>query len=48
MDMGHASIEVTFNRYGKLLPGGESEVGRLLAAYPDDSGTSIRRASLVA
>ena len=43
VDMGHASIEITFNRYGKLLPGGESEVGRLLAAYPDDSGTSIRR-----
>jgi integrase len=31
--MGHASIEITFNRYGKLMPGGETEVGRLLAEY---------------
>lgn len=33
--MGHASIEITFNRYGKLMPGGESEVGRLRGAYLD-------------
>lgn len=33
--MGHASIEITFNRYGKLMPGGESEVGRLLSEYLD-------------
>lgn len=31
--MGHASIEITFNVYGKLMPGGEQEVGRLLAKY---------------
>jgi len=31
--MGHASIEITFNRYGKLMPGGETEVGQRLAAY---------------
>jgi integrase len=33
--MGHASIEITFNRYGKLMPGGEAEVGRLLAKHLD-------------
>ena len=31
--MGHASIEITFNRYGKLMPGGEAEVGQRLDAY---------------
>ena len=33
--MGHASIEITFNRYGHLMPGGEDEVGKLLATYLD-------------
>ena len=32
--MGHASIEITFNRYGHLMPGGEVEVGDRLAAFP--------------
>ncbi len=31
--MGHASITITFDRYGHLMPGGEAEVGRLLAQY---------------
>lgn len=31
--MGHESITITFDRYGKLMPGGESEVGRLLGVY---------------
>lgn len=31
--LGHASIEITFDRYGHLMPGGEGEVGRLLDAY---------------
>jgi fructose-1-phosphate kinase PfkB-like protein len=31
--MGHASIDITFNRYGHLMPGSEEEVGQLLAAY---------------
>jgi integrase len=31
--MGHESIMITFDRYGKLMPGGETEVGRLLGAY---------------
>ena len=31
--MGHASITITFDTYGKLMPGGEAEVGRLLGDY---------------
>jgi integrase len=31
--MGHASIEITFNRYGHLMPGSEDHVGELLGAY---------------
>lgn len=34
--MGHASITITFDRYGKLMPGGEQEVGVLLGVYLDD------------
>ncbi len=33
--MGHASISITFDRYGKLMPGGEDEVGRLLGVWLD-------------
>lgn len=33
--MGHGSITITFDTYGKLMPGGEAEVGRLLGAYLD-------------
>ncbi len=33
--MGHESITITFDRYGKLMPGGEAEVGRLLGVYLD-------------
>jgi integrase len=31
--MGHASIEITFNRYGHLMPGSEDHVGQLLAQH---------------
>ena len=31
--MGHTSISTTFDIYGKLMPGGETEVGRLLGEY---------------
>jgi integrase len=33
--MGHASIEITFNRYGHLMPGNEDEAGERLDAYLD-------------
>jgi integrase len=31
--MGHASIEITFNRYGHLMPGSEDAVGELLEEW---------------
>ena len=31
--MGHASIEITLNRYGHLMPVSEDRVGELLGAY---------------
>lgn len=31
--MGHASIGITFDTYGHLMPGGEQEVGRLLGEF---------------
>jgi integrase len=33
--MGHASIQITFDRYGRLMPGNEAEAARLLDAYLD-------------
>jgi hypothetical protein len=31
--MGHASIQITFDRYGHLMPGNEDEAAGLLDAY---------------
>ncbi|MEA2361672.1 MAG: hypothetical protein QOD71_817 [Thermoleophilaceae bacterium] len=31
--MGHASVSITFDRYGHLMPGNESEAAGLLDAY---------------
>lgn len=31
--MGHASITITIDRYGHLLPGGEAEAAALLDVY---------------
>jgi len=31
--MGHASVRVTFDRYGHLMPGNESEAAGLLDDY---------------
>lgn len=39
--MGHASIEITFNRYGHLMPGGEDEIGRMLADYIASRGNGV-------
>ncbi len=33
--MGHASVTITFDRYGHLMPGNEDEAARLLDAYLD-------------
>jgi integrase len=39
--MGHESITITFDRYGKLMPGGEAEVGRLLGEYLQATPTTL-------
>lgn len=39
--MGHASIEITFNRYGHLMPGSEADVGRMLADYIASHGIGV-------
>jgi integrase len=31
--MGHASIQVTFDRYGHLMPGSQDEAASLLDSY---------------
>jgi integrase len=31
--MGHASIQLTFDRYGHLMPGNEEEAAGLLDTY---------------
>lgn len=31
--MGHASVSITFDRYGHLMPGNESEAAGMLDAY---------------
>lgn len=31
--MGHASVTITFDRYGHLMPGNEDESAKLLDAY---------------
>lgn len=33
--MGHASITITLDRYGHLMPGSEEEAAGLLDAYLD-------------
>jgi len=43
--MGHASITITLDRYGHLLPGNEGEAAALLDAYlgvTDASLTQIK------
>jgi integrase len=44
--MGHANIAVTFDRYGHLMPGNESEAAGMLDAYLDRADTAARLAQL--
>lgn len=37
--MGHSSIQVTFDRYGHLMPGSEAHVAGLLDAYLETGAT---------
>jgi integrase len=40
--LGHASIGITFDRYGHLMPGNEEEAGRLLDAFLERGNTQAR------
>jgi integrase len=44
--MGHASIQTTYDLYGKLMPGSESEAAALVDAYLGRAGTRARVAQL--
>ena len=44
--MGHSSIQVTFDLYGHLMPGGEQEAAALLDAYLARANTRARLAQL--
>jgi integrase len=44
--MGHASIQTTYDLYGKLMPGSESEAAALVDAYLARADTSSRIAQL--
>jgi integrase len=35
--MGHSSIQITYDRYGHLMPGNEKEAAGLLDAYLGDA-----------
>jgi integrase len=42
--MGHASVTITFDRYGHLMPGNEAEAARLLDEYLDRATADGRAA----
>jgi integrase len=45
--MGHSSIQITFDRYGHLMPGNEQEAAALLDTYLDRAGNSVECAPLM-
>lgn len=44
--MGHASVQTTYDLYGKLMPGSESEAAALVDAYLNRTDTAARVAQL--
>jgi integrase len=44
--MGHASVTITLDRYGHLMPGNETEAAGLLDAYLDRANSAARVAQL--
>jgi hypothetical protein len=46
--MGHASITITLDRYGHLMPGNEDEAAELLDAYLGRADTAARLAQVEA
>ncbi len=45
--MGHASVTITYDRYGHLMPGNEDEAATLLDAYLERANTRARLAAQV-
>ena len=44
--MGHASVKITYDRCGHLMPGAEEEAAELLDAYLERADTQARLAAL--
>jgi len=44
--MGHASVAITYDRYGHLMPGNEDEAAALLDAYLERANTRARLAAV--
>jgi integrase len=44
--MGHASITITLDRYGHLMPGSEDEAAGLMNAYLERANTAARLAAV--
>ena len=44
--MGHASVTITYDRYGHLMPGNEDEAAALLDAYLERANWRARMASI--
>jgi hypothetical protein len=44
--MGHATISITLDRYGHLMPGNEDEAAGLLDAYMERSDSRARIAQV--
>ena len=44
--MGHASITITLDRYGHLMPGNEDEAAALLDAYLERATTARQSATV--
>jgi integrase len=44
--MGHASVTVTFDRYGHLMPGNEGEAASLLDTYLARAAERLRLAQV--
>jgi integrase len=45
-NMGHSSIQITFDLYGHLMPGYMDEAAGMLDAYLSRADTSVRTAQL--
>jgi len=44
--LGHSSIEITFDRYGHLMPGNAAEAVAMIDAYLERANTLARLSAL--